>query len=170
MVGHQRTSRRYRSALRLQLQTCSHRTRRALQLRRAVHSPERSRVRQVRAKARSLSASAPSSRTRGVAMHWSMAFSYRPMLARFLSLLTTYINQKYWIFTRQYQTALLQALVVYIQSFRFTASCGYTTTVSEIVHVNRIIKIFWYYWRGGEDNQMLKILIRKCLVLEISLL
>ena len=28
----------------------------------------------------------------------------------------------------------------------------------EIVHVNRIIKVlFWYYWRGGKDNQMLNI-------------
>ena len=31
-------------------------------------------------------------------------------------------------------------------------------TVLEIVSNNRIIKIlFWYYWRGGEDNQMFNI-------------
>ena len=34
----------------------------------------------------------------------------------------------------------------------------YGYTVPEIVHVNRIIKFIWYYWRGGEDNQMLKII------------
>ena len=35
---------------------------------------------------------------------------------------------------------------------------NHCNTVPEIVHVNRIITIFWYYRSGCEDNQMLKIL------------
>ena len=33
-----------------------------------------------------------------------------------------------------------------------------TNTVPEIVSNTRIIKMSWYYWKGGEDNQMFKIL------------
>ena len=125
MPGHQRTSRR--SAQRLQLRTCSHRIRRALLLsrrlatRRAVRSRGRSRVRRVRANSRSQSANAPSLRTRGVAMRKSTAFSYRQTLARILSILTTYNNQMTWLLTRHHTVALLQALVVHIQLFRFAA-------------------------------------------------
>ena len=34
-------------------------------------------------------------------------------------------------------------------------------TVPEIVSHSRLLNYFWYYWKGGEDNQMFKIIIYK---------
>ena len=50
--------------------------------------------------------------------------------------------------------------IMHITLARFCNVRSYSLhRVPKIVHVNRIIKsCFWYNWRKGEDNQMLKIL------------
>ena len=68
-----------------------------------------------------------------------------------------FINLKYNFYVLRYNLAKIKKVLTLYKTRKNLLFLLYKL-LCLFVHVDRIINFFWYYWRGGEDNQMLKIL------------